>query len=119
MQAGEVQSLIQCIKKTFIADGYRGFFYGISTPLYTIPLVNAIVFGAYAQANYFLNSPGSFHQGILAGAYAGLINTIVVTPVELVKCRLQIQSKDLSLGQKIKYKNTWDCIKKIIQSEGL
>ena len=116
MQAGHVRTLAESISYTFKADGVKGFYFGISSPLYTVPLVNAVVFGAYAHANYMLGGENSFYQGILAGSYAGLVNTVVVCPVELVKCKMQVQSS--ALGQ-AKYSSCWDCMVKILKEEGV
>ena len=108
-----------CLKKTFRADGLRGFFYGISSPLTSIPIVNAVVFGAYAQANTMFDIESSFWKGIVSGSYAGLVNTGVVTPVELIKVKMQMQSNDSTLGQKIKYKSAFDCIRQTVREEGI
>ena len=54
-------------------------------------------------------------NGLIAGGLAGLINCIVVTPVELVKCRLQMQYCG---KEKAYYKGLLDCIVKIIEDEG-
>lgn len=119
MQAGEVHSLVQCFVKTYRADRLRGFFYGISSPLCSVPIVNAVVFQAYGQANNMFQIESSFWKGIVSGSYAGLVNTMVVTPVELIKIKMQVQSHDSSLGQAIKYENAYQCVKATIQEEGI
>jgi solute carrier family 25 (mitochondrial carnitine/acylcarnitine transporter), member 20/29 len=119
MQTGAALSLSSCIGKTFRADGLRGFFYGISSPLYSIPVVNAVVFGAYAQANTIFSIESSFWKGIVSGSYAGLVNTLVVTPVELIKIKMQVQSHDASLGTQIKYSSPWACTRSTLKEEGL
>ena len=119
MQAGEVKTMTSCLLKTYRADGVRGFFLGISSPLTSVPVVNAVVFGAYAQANSMFEIESSLWKGIISGSYAGLVNTIVVTPVELVKIKMQVQSNDCSIGQPIKYKNGFDCVRLTIKEEGI
>lgn len=119
MQAGEVRSLTECIKKTHKADGIRGFFKGMSSPLYSIPLVNAIVFAAYGHANTLFDIDSIFLKGIVSGSYAGLVNTVVVTPVELIKIRMQIQSNDPALGKGKGYTTTWGCVKSIVKEDGV
>ena len=118
MQAGEVVSLKQCFLRTFRADGFRGFFSGISSPLTSIPIVNAIVFGAYGQANTMFDIESSFWKGVASGSYAGLVNTMVVTPVELIKIKMQIQSNDKSFGHAKQYTSGFDCMRKTIKAEG-
>jgi solute carrier family 25 carnitine/acylcarnitine transporter 20/29 len=47
--------------------------------------------------------------------FAGGVNSFVVGPIELVKCRLQLQFED---SAKSKYKGPLDCVRKIIADEG-
>lgn len=48
MQSGSFDGLINCILRTIKADGFKGLYYGLATPLSSVPLINAVVFGAYA-----------------------------------------------------------------------
>ena len=119
MQAGEVRSLTACIKKTYKADHVLGFFKGISSPLCSIPFVNAIVFTAYGQANSLFSIDDTFLKGIISGSYAGLVNTVVVTPVELIKIKMQMQSNDPTIGSSKSYTSAWDCVKSVVKEEGI
>jgi hypothetical protein len=56
-------------------------------------------------------------QKASCGSLAGICVASVLTPVELIKCRLQVQSA--IGGQFIKYNGPIDCIVKTIQAEGL
>jgi solute carrier family 25 carnitine/acylcarnitine transporter 20/29 len=60
-------------------------------PMLTVPLINAIIFSSY---EFYKKLRGktelSFIDGIENGAFAGLVNTIIVSPVELVKCHMQL-----------------------------
>lgn len=49
---------------------------------------------------------------MVSGGVAGLLNSVIVCPTELVKCKMQMQKK-----KKI-YKNSWDCAKVIWREEG-
>ena len=119
MQAGEVHNLLECIKLTYEADGFRGFYYGLSSPLYSVPIVNAVVFGAYAQANWFIPAEQSHLTWMLAGSYAGLVNCSVVVPVELIKCKMQAQSHDPHLGRDTHYHGSLDCAMQTYKQEGI
>ena len=119
MQAGEVTSLKQCFARTYRADGLRGFLFGISSPLASIPIVNGIVFGAYGHANSIFTIESSFWKGVVSGSYAGLVNTFVVTPVELIKIKMQVQSNDRSIGQSMQYSSGFECMRKTIKSSGI
>lgn len=48
--------------------------------------------------------------------FAGFTNSFVLSPIELVKCRLQIQRESKSTAY---YKGPVDCVKKILIEEGV
>jgi hypothetical protein len=87
-------SLRETIKETYMHEGVRGFYKGMGSPLITIPLVNSIVFASYELAKRFMGvSPGqecTFTQSLIAGSFGGFMNSFVLSPIELVKCRLQV-----------------------------
>lgn len=64
----------------------------MGSPLSTVPLINAIVFGSYELSKKIFrvedSNDFSFSQGLLSGMFAGFTNSIVVGPIELLKCRL-------------------------------
>ena len=119
MQTGDVGSMWNCLVLTLKEDGFRALFQGINSPLLTTPLVNAVVFGAYAHAKTFTDMETHFSGGLLAGAYAGLLNTFVVAPVELVKCRLQVQSHNSHLGLPPRYRSSLHCVAEILRTGGI
>lgn len=83
-----------CIKYTYRNEGIaKGFFQGIGSPLFGAALENATLFVSYNQASKFLekNTKVSELQNILiSGAVAGSCASFVLTPVELIKCKLQV-----------------------------
>ena len=101
-----------------------GLYKGMLSPLCSIPLVNAIVFATYEQCKRFLlrnsasDSSASLSERQLAycGGVAGLMSCLVVSPVELVRSRLQIQG---SGGRGVQYTGSLDCASKILRSEGV
>ena len=83
---------------------FDGMFY----PFTTVPLVNAVVFGSYELYKKIAGKQElSFIDGIENGAFAGLVNTVVVSPVELIKCKMQLDEK--------KFKNSRECLKFILK----
>ena len=106
-------------------DGPLGFFKGIGAPLVSVPLINSIVFSSYELSKKFFQiflhkenlNIFECRQYVIwivavCGGIAGNVNAIVVTPVELIKIKLQMQK------QKRKYKNTVDCISKLVYKYG-
>ncbi len=63
-------------------------------PLVTVPFVNSIIFAAYEFSKRMMHVQSekdfTFRQALLAGMFAGGVNSIVVGPIELIKCRLQL-----------------------------
>jgi solute carrier family 25 carnitine/acylcarnitine transporter 20/29 len=113
-------SLVSEIHKCYRNEGLSGFYKGMSFPLCSVPFVNAVVFAVHELTKKFFNlhdeSHMSLSEGVLCGAIAGLVNCIVVTPVELVKCRLQIQLDNINNSY---YKGVYDCMNKIFKQEGI
>ena len=51
-------------------------------------------------------------------AFAGIVNSVVVSPVELIKCRLQAQGEAIGSQSHLKYSSMSDCIAKTIKLDG-
>lgn len=82
--------------------------------------LNAIMFAAYGHATRFINDDTNGMQVIsavpygaicVAGAWAGLLQCVVVTPTELVKCKLQVQGA--TSGPTRQYSGPLDCFRKV------
>lgn len=93
---------IDCFIKICREEGVRGLFKGISAPLSTRAIINAISFSSYGFYLDYLAKMTSGHSDVnfnnhpilnigIAGMGAGITTTIVTTPAELVKIRLQVQ----------------------------
>ena len=84
-------------------------FNGIYYPLVTIPLVNAVSFGSYELYKKIDKRPElSFWSGMEAGAFSGIIGSLVVNPVELVKVRMQAGNNHFS--------SSAECLKSILKN---
>lgn len=87
-------SLFGVIKNTVKQEGILGFYKGMGPPLATVPLINSIVFASYEfskrQLGVVSDDDFTFKQSMVSGMFAGLVNSFVLSPIELVKCRLQI-----------------------------
>jgi len=112
-----------CLVKTVRHEGFLALYKGMLSPVLGNAPLNAVVFGAYGNANRVLDhffpqtkkleSP-SYWRLYSAGCWAGLMQCLVCTPVELVKCKLQNQKEG-----KLIYKGTWDCVKQMVKANGL
>ena len=58
----------------------------------TVPLINSVVFASYEFCKRMLGVKSeddfTITQSMVSGMFAGFVNSLVLTPVELVKCRL-------------------------------
>lgn len=88
-------------QSTFKLEGIKGFWKGISLPLATAGVHNAIFFGTFYNAMKYLsgyekpnntNDPNFIRNLWLASAIAGLVQVTFVNPVEVIKTKLQVRT---------------------------
>lgn len=88
------------MKNLFSSQGFNGFYKGLMPPLSFSSLINAVVFTSYEYSRSILENfdlPKTGYKSIaLSGGFAGIINALVVSPVELVKIRMQLQNNSSS-----------------------
>lgn len=90
---------IDCLVKTWKNEGVRGLYRGLPAPIVAAMLENASLFVSYSELQNVIrriNSQPLSHdlslpQLALAGGGAGAITSFLLTPVELVKCKMQVQ----------------------------
>ncbi|RZC43036.1 Mito carr domain containing protein [Asbolus verrucosus] len=105
---------LDCLKQIYLQEGTKGIFRGLgSTIVREIP-----AFGSYFLTYEWLTRtedgrPVSTLTMLAAGGIAGTISWVIVYPVDVIKSRMQIDG----IGS-TKYKNSVDCLKKSISSEG-
>lgn len=104
-----------CLKKIVQKESIGGLYRGISSPLASISVLNAIVFGVYGNVQRRTNDPNALMTHFWAGSAAGLSQTLICSPMELVKSRLQIQN---NIPNAVKHKNPWSCLRHIWKGEG-
>ncbi|CBQ68758.1 related to mitochondrial amino acid transporter ARG-13 [Sporisorium reilianum SRZ2] len=97
-----------CFKQTYLQEGIRGLYRGLSMPVLGATLENACLFFTYNQiqsairwfngearsssaAKADAESPLSIPQLAIAAAGAGSVTSVVLTPIELIKCKMQVQ----------------------------
>ncbi|KAI9476528.1 MAG: mitochondrial carrier domain-containing protein [Benjaminiella poitrasii] len=126
---------LDCFKATIKNEGVMGLFRGISSPIIGAMLENAVLFVGYRQIQRQIREfsppietstttldehgqvPLTFNQLTLAGALSGSLISIVLTPVELVKCKIQVQNilKNTKAQQ---FNQPSDVIKQICRAQG-
>ncbi|KYR00278.1 mitochondrial substrate carrier family protein [Tieghemostelium lacteum] len=110
--------IIDMFQKTVKYEGFKGLYKGVTSPLLGVMFETAILFTAYGQMKELLRGKHEKQDRIIncgiSGGFAGLVASLFLTPIELVKCRLQVQTTGPQ-----KYKGSWDCLVKTIQESGV
>lgn len=89
-------SLRETIKRTFRESGLRGFYYGMTPPLALTGVINTLLWGMQFNLVEALSpgKPASLVQIMQAAVISGIAISVVVTPVEVVKSKLQVGRGD-------------------------
>ncbi|CAK85201.1 unnamed protein product (macronuclear) [Paramecium tetraurelia] len=116
MQMSE-DGVVTTLRKIINNEGVKGFYKGMSFPILSIPITNAVVFSVYEFWRKFFignsNKQLTYFQTAFCGSIAGSSAALFSCPIELTKCKLQMQETE-----KI-YKNPIDCVFQIYKKEGL
>lgn len=106
---------LHCFRSIIAKDSFSGLYRGISSPLGGVALVNAIVFGVYGNIQRRSSQPDSIKSHFIAGSVAGLAQSVVCSPMELIKTRLQLQSQNTKNKQ---FSGALHCLRHIFKTEG-
>ncbi|KAF2426458.1 mitochondrial carrier [Tothia fuscella] len=88
---------LDCFRQSFHEEGMRGLYRGISAPLVGAAVETSSLFFSYRVAQDFLratilpvNEPLPISALFLCGAASGAFTSLLLTPIELVKCKMQV-----------------------------
>ena len=95
----------------------RGLFKGMSSPMAGVAVINAMIFGVYGNVQRRMEDPTSLKSHAVAGAVAGLSQSVISSPMELVKTRIQVQGQSVPCGV-APYSGPADCLRQIWRGEG-
>lgn len=112
----QYRGAFHCMKTLIAKDSVRGLYRGMSSPMLGVSAINAIVFGVYGNVQRISSNPDSYVSHFFAGATAGLSQSIICSPMELAKTRLQVQMD--KIGAK-KFNGPTQCLSYIYQCEGI
>lgn len=105
-----------CFRKIIVREGIHGLYRGMSSPMAGVAVVNAIVFGVYGNMQRHATDPNSLASHFAAGTAAGLAQSFVCSPMELIKTRLQLQDNLPKTAHR--FSGPLDCTRHIWRSEG-
>ncbi|KAI8381556.1 mitochondrial carrier domain-containing protein [Radiomyces spectabilis] len=138
---------LNCVKVTLQQEGFKSLYRGLSSPLIGSMVENAALFVGYRQVQRLIRNYSatpqqidewesmnqedlpalSMNQLVVAGAASGALASFVLTPVELVKCKLQVQigtpstassTSAATAGQPIRYTGPFHVIAHTIRQHG-
>ncbi|KAF7592382.1 hypothetical protein BBP40_000300 [Aspergillus hancockii] len=91
------QGPVDCFRQSFQTDGFRGLYRGISAPMAGAAIENSCLFWSYRMIQDVLKSTWyastdslPFSALLISGAASGSITSLALTPVELIKCKMQV-----------------------------
>lgn len=118
--AGRYNGMIDCVVKTVRAEGLFALYNGLESTLWRHTLWNAGYFGCIFQVRELLpKASGKGEQirnDLLSGATGGTVGTILNTPMDVVKSRIQNSPK--IAGSMPKYNWAWPGIGTVFREEG-
>ncbi|KAJ3040600.1 hypothetical protein HK097_002522, partial [Rhizophlyctis rosea] len=114
-----------CFQHALRTQGILGLYKGLSAPLVGCMIENSALFAAYNHIQNLIRTytstpaetPLSLPQLATAGFLSGAFVSLILTPIELVKCRLQVQ--DVAGPRSVNYKGPLSIITHTLRSDGL
>lgn len=118
--AGKYSGMIDCVVKTVKAEGPLALYNGLESTLWRHILWNAGYFGCIFQVRALLpeaqDQSQKIRNDLLAGATGGTFGTILNTPMDVVKSRIQNSPK--IAGSTPKYNWAWPAVGTVMKEEG-
>ena len=122
-QAGQYSSMGDCISKIYTNEGPLAFYKGTVSPLIGISACVSIQFSSNEFAKRLISRKNKKTKNttnlsrtdfVISGAFSGFCNSFAITPVELIRIKLQVQGN----SNTNKYSGSVDCFRKIFQDNG-
>ncbi|KFA68259.1 hypothetical protein S40285_01625 [Stachybotrys chlorohalonatus IBT 40285] len=118
--AGKYNGMIDCVTKTIKQEGPLALYQGLESTMWRHIVWNAGYFGCIFQVRQALpaaeTKSGKTFNDIIAGTVGGTVGTILNTPMDVVKSR--IQNTPRIPGQVPKYNWAWPGVFTVAREEG-
>lgn len=120
-------SAFQILRRLVAGEGPFALYRGMGAPLASVTFQNAIAFQTYAILSHAIDrsrtadEPPSYRGVALGGIGTGAIQSLVLSPVELVKIRLQLQTRTAKGSASIKagtHNGPLDVARATLKAEG-
>lgn len=111
-------SAFRLLRNIIKSEGPSALYRGMGTPLASVTFQNAMVFQVYAVLSRAFDSSNhgdlpSYRSVALGGVGTGALQSLILSPVELLKIRLQLQNPETNQEGPVKL------AKRIIRREGI
>ncbi|KAG6543888.1 hypothetical protein Mapa_014728 [Marchantia paleacea] len=112
------------LRQIVAKEGALALFKGMSSPVATIAFQNAVSFQTYAVVSRALQRREddshtlSYKNVAIAGVCAGTIQTLILSPVDLIKIRLQLLTDRVSKARAVRAVGPLDVVRGILRKEG-
>lgn len=117
----ETFSIIGTVYKT---EGPRSLFKGLGPNLVGVIPARSINFFTYGLGKDFISR--HYNEGkeqpwvhLAAAANAGIVTSTCTNPIWLIKTRLQLDKSAAGSPSSRQYKNSYDCLRKVLRDEGI
>ncbi|KAF6266555.1 low-CO2-inducible chloroplast envelope protein [Scenedesmus sp. NREL 46B-D3] len=126
---------LDCVRKMMKSEGPFSLYKGTVAPLLGNMVLLGIHFPTFTKTRAYLESgdaQGAFTPWkiLAAGAAAGAAGSVVSSPTELIRTKMQMVRKNNILAQmkgaavgglnpEENYKGNWDCARKVLRNHGL
>jgi solute carrier family 25 carnitine/acylcarnitine transporter 20/29 len=121
-QTGKFRGPIHCLVKTLKEEGIRGLYKGATPPMVATGFINSVMFGLMGICRQNLMRPGQLEptipQVMFCGMTTGWLLSLIVTPIEGIKARLQVQYA-LPPGSTAQFKGPIDCARQLLRLGGI
>ncbi|EEU47293.1 uncharacterized protein NECHADRAFT_35257 [Fusarium vanettenii 77-13-4] len=118
--AGKYNGMVDCVVKTVKNEGPLTLYQGLESTMWRHILWNAGYFGCIFQVRQLLpksdTKQGQMVNDMISGGVGGTVGTILNTPLDVVKSRIQNTPK--VAGQVPKYNWAWPAVFTVAKEEG-
>ncbi|KAF2496254.1 mitochondrial carrier [Lophium mytilinum] len=119
-QAHKYNGMIDVVRKIVTQEGPLAMYQGLESTMWRHVLWNAGYFGCIFQVRALIpvakDKKGQVFNDLISGAVGGTVGTIINTPMDVVKSRIQNTAK--IPGQVPKYNWAWPALGTVMKEEG-
>lgn len=119
-QASKYNGMMDCVTKIIKNEGPLTLYQGLESTMWRHILWNAGYFGSIFQVRSLMpeakDKTSKITNDLISGAIGGTIGTILNTPMDVVKSRIQNSAK--VAGQTPKYNWAWPALGTVMKEEG-